>query len=98
MKVKIDNLVFQDREEAFKMLYDILPTSDMIKEEWIILAISTGGVPIAIELSKKLLANFDYFFTEKYTQEKIMNVKLQLSLKQKRLLSMKSLWEHLIYN
>lgn len=66
----MNNLTFKNRNEAFKMLYEVLPTSDMIKEDWIILAISTGGVPIALELSKKLQAQFDYFFTEKiYTRK-----------------------------
>ncbi len=68
--MKIDNLVFKDRKEAFQRLYDILPSANMITEDWIILAISAGGVPIALELSKKLSAEFDYFFTEKvYTRK-----------------------------
>jgi len=68
--MKIDNIIFQDRNDAFKMLYNILPTSDMVEEGWIILAISAGGVPIALELSKKLNAQFDFFFGEKiYTKK-----------------------------
>lgn len=68
--MKIDSQEFKDRTEAFKMLFEILPTSEMIKEDWIILAISTGGVPIALELSKRLLAQFDFFFSEKiYTRK-----------------------------
>ena len=68
--MKIESQEFKDRTEAFKMLFEILPTSDMVKEDWIILAISTGGVPIALELSRKLLAQFDFFFSEKiYTRK-----------------------------
>jgi len=63
--MKIDNIIFKDRKEAFAMLYEVLPTNDMVKEDWIILAISAGGVPIALEFSKKLNAQFDYFFGEK---------------------------------
>ncbi|MCD4759041.1 MAG: ABC transporter [Arcobacteraceae bacterium] len=47
------------------MLYSVLPTEDMKKEQWIILAISAGGVPIALDLAKKLNAKFDYLFTKK---------------------------------
>jgi len=63
--LKFDNLIFKDREEASKQLFEVLPTADMIKEDWIILAISTGGVPVALELSQKLFAQFDFFFAEK---------------------------------
>ena len=68
--MKIESQEFKNRIEAFKMLFEVLPTSDMIKEDWIILAISTGGVPIALELSKRLFAQFDFFFSEKiYTRK-----------------------------
>lgn len=63
--MKIDNIIFSDRTEATKMLYSVLPTEDMKKEQWIILAISAGGVPIALDLAKKLNAKFDYLFTKK---------------------------------
>jgi putative phosphoribosyl transferase len=63
--LKIDNIIFSDRKEAAKMLYSVLPTEDMKKEQWIILAISAGGVPIALDLAKKLNAKFDYLFTRK---------------------------------
>jgi len=63
--LKIDNIIFSDRIEATKMLYSVLPTEDMKKEQWIILAISAGGVPIALDLAKKLNAKFDYLFTKK---------------------------------
>lgn len=67
--MKIDNIIFKDRKEAASMLYDVLPTEDMKKEQWIILAISAAGVPIALELAKKLNAEFDYLFTKKiFTQ------------------------------
>jgi len=68
--MKIDNIIFEDRSEAFKMLCEVLPIADMVKEDWIILAISAGGVPIALELSKKLHAQFDYFFGEKIFTKK----------------------------
>lgn len=65
----VDNIIFKDRKEAANMLYDVLPTVDMKKEQWIILAISAAGVPIALDLAKKLNAKFDYLFTKKiYTK------------------------------
>jgi putative phosphoribosyl transferase len=63
--LKIDNIIFTNRQEAANMLYSVLPTEDMKKEKWIILAISAGGVPIALDLAKKLNAKFDYLFTKK---------------------------------
>ena len=44
---------------------DVLPIQDMEDEKWIILAISSGAVPIAIDLSEKFNADFDYLFTQK---------------------------------
>jgi len=63
--LKIDHIIFSNRKEAGSMLYGILPIENMKKEEWIILAISAGGVPIALDLAKKLHAQFDYLFTKK---------------------------------
>jgi len=59
----LHNLIFKNRKEAFKMLYDVLPTEDMRQEHWILLATYAGGVPIAIEIAKKLNADFDFLFT-----------------------------------
>jgi len=63
--LKFDNIKFKNRDEASEMLYDILPHNVMKDETWIILAISTGAVPIARHLAKKLDCEFDYFFTKK---------------------------------
>lgn len=63
--MKIDNTRFKNRKDAFNQLCEILPIKNMQNEKWIILAISCGGVPIAIDLSEKLKADFDYLFTEK---------------------------------
>jgi len=68
--LKFNNQIFKNREEASNLLYDILPTGTMKQEEWIILAISTGAVPIALSLAKKLNAKFDYLFTKKIFTEK----------------------------
>lgn len=61
----IENIKFKNRKEAFEQLCNTLPVSQMKDEEWIVLAISTGGVPIALDLAKKINAKFDFLFTEK---------------------------------
>jgi len=68
--LKIDNKIFKNRKDAFHQLCDILPIQDMLDEKWIIIAISSGAVPIAIDLSEKFNADFDYLFTQKiYTSK-----------------------------
>jgi len=59
------NKIFKNRKDAFHQLSDVLPIEDMQNEKWIILAISSGAVPIAIDLSEKIKADFDYLFTHK---------------------------------
>ena len=59
------NKIFKNRKDAFHQLTDVLPIQDMLSEKWIILAISSGAVPIAIDLSEKIKADFDYLFTHK---------------------------------
>ena len=63
--MKLDNKIFKNRKDAFHQLCDILPIQDMQDEKWIIIAISSGAVPIAIDLSEKFNADFDYLFTQK---------------------------------
>lgn len=63
--MKIDNTRFKNRKDAFNQLCEVLPIKDMEDENWIVLAISSGAVPIAIDLSEKLKCDFDYFFTQK---------------------------------
>jgi len=66
----MNNKIFKNRKDAFHKLYDVLPINDMLHEKWVILAISSGAVPIAIDLSEKLKADFDYMFTQKiYTSK-----------------------------
>lgn len=61
----MDNKFFKNRRDAFHQLNDILPLKEMQDEKWIVLAISSGAVPIAIDLSEKIKADFDYLFTQK---------------------------------
>lgn len=61
----MNNTIFKNRKDAFHQLCDVLPLKDMESEKWIVLAISNGAVPIAIDLSEKIKADFDYLFTQK---------------------------------
>ena len=42
-----------------------LPMDEMKQEKWVVLATSSGGVPIALLLAKDLNAQFDFLFTQK---------------------------------
>jgi putative phosphoribosyl transferase len=60
-----DNKIFKNRKDAFHQLCEVLPLEDMKNEKWVVLAISSGAVPIALDLSEKLKAEFDYFLSKK---------------------------------
>ena len=59
------NKIFKNRKDAFHQLCRVLPIKEMQNEKWVVLAISSGAVPIAIDLSEKLKGDFDYLFTQK---------------------------------
>jgi putative phosphoribosyl transferase len=61
----MNNKIFKNRKDAFRQLCEVLPLQEMKNEKWIVLAISSGAVPIAIDLSEKLNGDFDYLFTQK---------------------------------
>lgn len=68
--MKIEKILFKNRKEASSKLYETLPIEDMKQEEWIVLATSAGGVPIALDIANKLNSKFDFLFTEKiYTKK-----------------------------
>ncbi len=56
---------FKNRHDASQLLLDILPSDTMKYENWVVIATSAGGVPIAYELSKVLKASFDFMFSYK---------------------------------
>ena len=66
----MNNKLFKNREDSSNKLLDILPISDMSQEEWIVLATSSGGVPLAFDLANKLDALFDFMFTCKINAPK----------------------------
>jgi len=65
-----EKILFKNRDEAFKLLYDALPYNNMIHEEWIVIAVSDGGVSIAKNIAKELGARLDFLFTEKVLSER----------------------------
>lgn len=57
--------MFRDREEAGRLLGDLLKDYNFYKDNTVILAIPRGGVPIAYEVSKKLKIPFSLIITKK---------------------------------
>ena len=62
--LNFDEFVLEDRIEAANKLLEILPTEQMQKDDWLIVAISGDGVPIANHIAKKLGLYYDVLFTE----------------------------------
>ncbi len=63
--MNIQKTLFKDRKDAYEQLCKVLPMDEMMLEKWVVLATSSGGVPIALLLAKALNAEFDFLFTEK---------------------------------
>jgi putative phosphoribosyl transferase len=59
--------IFTDREDALKRLIELLPVKQMQEENWIVVAISMGGVLFAKKIADILHAPFDFLFTEPIT-------------------------------
>lgn len=58
---------FKNREDAMLKLFELIPLKNMTKGNFIVIAISVGGVPIARALARKLLVPFEFLFTEPIT-------------------------------
>lgn len=58
------NKVFKDRHDALMRLIELLPIKKMQEEDWIVVAISSGGVLLAKSIAQKINAPFDFLFTE----------------------------------
>lgn len=61
----MNKIYFEDRVDAAKKLIDILPIDTMKLEDWTVVSISAGGIPIAKMISQELNSSFEYMFTEK---------------------------------
>jgi len=66
MQHDLDSELFQftDRFDAALKLLEILPTEQMCQEDWLLVALSAEGVPIAEYIAKKLNLYYDLLFTE----------------------------------
>ena len=60
-----DNIRFENRESATKELLKVMPIENMLKERWIVLAVSLESINMAKTISKTLNGDFDFIFTEK---------------------------------
>lgn len=56
--------VFKNRKDALIKLLDIMPVSQMQKQDFIVVAISPRGIIFAYDIAKALNAPFDFLFTE----------------------------------
>ena len=56
--------MFADRREAAEVLMDQLPLDRMKQEEWVIVAVASGGVVLAGFLHRKLGLRIDWLFNE----------------------------------
>jgi len=65
MKCSGSKIYFKNREDASQKLMEILPIEKMKLEDWIVVASSYGGYPIAKTIATKLEAQFKILFTEK---------------------------------
>ncbi len=60
-----DKIYFKNREVAAYILMDVLPIDNMKLEEWIVIATSYGGYPIAKMIAKELEAEPEIMFSRK---------------------------------
>ncbi len=59
-----DTWLFDDRQDAYKALVEILPVKVMQHESWILLALSPGAVEITEKLARRYGFGFDLMLTE----------------------------------
>lgn len=60
-----DKVYFKNREVAAYRLIDILPIDQMKLEDWIVIATSSGGYPVAKIIANELDATLDVMFSRK---------------------------------
>ncbi len=61
---EFDNYLFEDRADAYNALVEILPIKVMQHENWILLALSGGGVEFTVKLAQRYGFDFDLLFTQ----------------------------------
>lgn len=58
------NILFENRRDVARQLLDVLPTAQMKKDNWIIIAVSSGGFEIGLHIAKQLKLDIDLLFNE----------------------------------
>jgi len=61
---RYNKISFENIEESTLKLIEILPKERMRKDEWIVVSISTQGVPVANMIAEKFNLDFDLLFSE----------------------------------
>lgn len=63
--IKNKRTIFKNRVDAANKLVSVLPIENMKLEDWIVITISPGGIPMGEILAKELNSSFDFMFSEK---------------------------------
>jgi len=59
-----ENYLFKDREDAANRLLEILPKETAKSEDWVLLCVSSGSVPIVEIIANELELGYDLLFVE----------------------------------
>ncbi len=59
-----ENYLFKDREDAARKLLEILPKDTAKSENWVLLCLSSGSVPIVEIIANELELGYDLLFVE----------------------------------
>ncbi len=59
-----ENWFFEDRQDAYQQLLEVLPIKVMQHEQWILIALSVGAVEITQKLAERYGFDFDLLFSE----------------------------------
>ena len=61
---ELDDIKFENRADATMKLLDVLPKDRMSDENWLLVSVSTQGIPIVNMIAQKLNLNYDMLFCE----------------------------------
>ncbi len=59
-----ENYLFKDREDAAKKLLEVIPKDIAKSEDWVLLCLSSGSVPIVEIIANELELGYDLLFVE----------------------------------
>jgi len=64
VNARLNDAIFDSKQDATLKLLDILPKEKMKTDDWIVVSISLNAVPIANTIAKKLNLPYDLLFSE----------------------------------